>query len=146
MSFASQLNNFEVKTTNKINKLVRKVVIDMGTRVVIRTAVGNPILWKNAPPSGYSGGRARANWQYGNGVMPNQVLELIDGSGSLTIAKLESGVNSFKAASVHWFANNLPYIKRLEEGTLSKQSPQGMVRITVAEFEDTVSAIAKELQ
>ena len=145
MSFKSDLANFTAKAIRKNNQVVRKIVIDMGTSLVLRTPVGNPSLWQSAPPPGYAGGRARANWQYGTGEMPAGALDAIDTHGNSTINKIIGGVQSSKPASIHWIANNLPYIKRLEEGW-SSQAPQGMLRLTVMEFEQTVKSAAEAVK
>ena len=169
MSFSSDIAKFAAKTIRKNNAIVRKIVIDLGTSLVMKTPVGNPELWltsggymnlytptgrrKKNPergkvifkaPAGYVGGTARANWQYGNGEMPEGVLDLIDKGGNSTINRIIGGVQASPAASIHWVANNLPYMKRLEEGW-STQSPQGMLRLTVAEFEPTIRAALKNV-
>jgi len=146
MSFSSDIAKFAAKTIRKNNAIVRKIVIDLGTSLVLKTPVGNPTLWKNpeGAPDGYAGGAARANWQYGNGEMPEGVLDLIDKGGNSTINRIIGGVQASPAASIHWVANNLPYMQRLEEGW-STQSPQGMLRLTVAEFEPTIRAALKNV-
>jgi hypothetical protein len=146
MSFSSDIARFVAKTTRKNNAIVRKIVIDLGTSLVLKTPVGNPTLWQNpeGAPEGYAGGAARANWQYGNGEMPEGVLDLIDKGGNSTINRIIGGVQASPAASIHWIANNLPYMKRLEE-EWSKQAPQGMLRLTVTEFEQTVRDAIKNV-
>lgn len=144
MSFSDDLKKFRRNTVRRTDLLVRKVIIDMGSRIVYRTPVGNPSLWQSNPPEGYVGGRARANWQYGNGSMPEGALDLIDSNGNPTLAAITAGVRSFEAASVHWVVNNLPYIERLENGW-STQAPQGMVGLTVVEFKGVVEIMAREL-
>lgn len=144
MSFSSDLAKFSAKTNSKLDRVVKKIVIDMGTRIVLRTPVGEPSTWQSPAPPGYVGGRARANWQYGNGEMPQGVLDFVDKGGNSTVNKIIGGVQASKAASIHWVANNLPYIKRLEEGW-SDQAPQGMVRLTVLEFEQTIRDALKNV-
>lgn len=146
MSFSSDIAKFVAKTTRRNNAIVRKLVIDMGTSLVMKTPVGNPTLWKNpdGAPAGYVGGAARANWQYGNGAMPEGALDLIDKGGNSTINRIIGGVQASPVASIHWIANNLPYIERLETGW-STQAPQGMLRLTVAEFEPTIRAVLKNV-
>lgn len=144
MTFSQDLAKFYSKTSRKLDLLVKKVVIDMGTRIVLRTPVGNPELWKSEAPIGYVGGRARANWQYGTGEMPSGILDTIDLGGNNTVNKIVGGVQASKSASIHWVANNLPYIKRLEEGW-STQAPQGMLRLTVLEFEPTIRDALKNV-
>lgn len=146
MSFSSDIAKFVAKTNRRNNAIVRKLVIDMGTSLVMKTPVGNPTLWKNpdGAPAGYAGGAARANWQYGNGAMPEGFLDAIDKGGNSTINRIIGGVQASPAASIHWIANNLPYIERLETGW-STQAPQGMLRLTVAEFEQTVRDAIKNV-
>ena len=145
MTFSSDLARFTAKTIRNSNNIVRKIVIDMGESLVIRTPVGDPSIWQSAPPPGYAGGRARANWQYGSGEMPAGVIDAIDKYGDSTISKIIDGVKSSKVASVHWIASSLPYTKRLEEGW-STQAPQGMLRLTVMQFEDIVKSAVQALK
>ena len=51
--------------------------------------------------------------------------------------------NDFKAGHVFYLVNNLPYIRRLEQGW-SQQAPAGMVAVTVSEFQQTVARAATE--
>lgn len=148
MSFKSDLAKFAEKTMRNNNAIVRKVVIDMGTSLVLKTPVGNPKLWKNpdGAPVGYAGGRARANWQYGTGSMPDGVIDSIDMGGNNTVNKIIGGVQASPAASVHWISNSLPYIKRLEDGWSYRQAPQGMLKLTIEEFEQTVRSAVEVLK
>lgn len=146
MSFSTDIAKFVAKTTRKNNAIVRRIVVDLGTSLVMKTPVGEPSLWGNpeSAPEGYAGGAARANWQYGNGEMPESVLDLIDKGGNSTINRIIGGVKASPAASIHWIANNLPYMQRLETGW-SKQAPQGMLRLTVLEFEPTIRDALKNV-
>ncbi len=108
--------------------------IAIPTNIIRRNPVGDAIYWKSRPPRGYVGGRSRANWQYGNDVVPGGVINAVDKTGSATIARLTGQINSSPTAAIHWFANNLDYIQALENGH-SRQAPNGMVKITVMEFQ-----------
>lgn len=144
MTFASDLSKFILKAGNRVDTVTRKIVIDLGTAIVLRTPVGNPSQWQSPAPPGYVGGRARANWQYGNGDIPEGVLDTVDLGGNTTVNRIIGNVKASPAASVHWIANNLPYIKPLEEGW-SNQAPQGMVRLSVLEFEQVVRNAVKSV-
>lgn len=146
MSFSNNINKFCAKSNNTISTVVRKIVIDMGTALILRTPVGNPTLWNSAAPANYVGGAARANWQYSVSAMRQGILPDTDASGQNTITALVNGVSGTKAESVHWISNNLPYIQRLENGWSYKQAPQGMLRLTVLEFKETVESAAKSLR
>lgn len=141
--FALAVAKFAKKAGVRQDAVVRKVVLDIGTRVVARSPVGNPSLWKHPATKGYTGGRFRANWQYGEGFVPTGVLEAKDKSGSNTIASIARQLRPEGAAlRVHYLTNNLPYAMRLETGW-STQAPSGMVAITVREFQNIVSVAAK---
>jgi hypothetical protein len=128
---------------------VRKVSTDLLTKIVLRTPVGNPSLWKSKPPAGYVGGRLRANWAvtYQN---PSSVTTLeTDRSGAATIAK---GAGTIRRATQTgegdypiYILNNLPYAIPVEYGHSGVQAPQGMVRITVTEFQAFVDAAARQV-
>ena len=143
MSFSADITAFVKKAQGRADRVVKKVVIDLGTSIIMKNPVGNPDLWKSPAPAGYVGGRSRANWQYGNGVMPSGSIDAVDQSGQKTIAALTAGVLTSDGASIHWIANSLPYINRLEQGW-SKQAPAGMVELTVTEFQQIVKRAANE--
>ncbi len=145
MTFKADLTKWVQKAKGKQDAVVRKIVIDLGKSIIIKNPVGDANYWKSPPPEGYVGGRSRANWMYGNNVMPSGAIDNIDPSGSKTIAKLVAQVSSTPTASVHWIANSLPYIRRLEEGW-SRQAPQGMVRLTIEEFQQTVRKAANSIR
>ena len=146
MSFTADLSRFVDKATGKVDRVVRGIVIELGTRIIMRNPVGDTKYWKTKyPPKGYVGGRSRANWQYNFGQMPTTVLEVVDTTGAATIRSLTSGVLGAPAAGIHWIANNVDYVKPLEEGW-SRQAPNGMVHVTVLEFEQVVREAANNVQ
>ena len=135
-TFALDLARFATKAKGNMDKVVRKVVLDLSTRIVLRSPVRT--------------GRFRANWQYGETVMPRGSTQtavpsgvpagsilgglltelrsrsIVDKSGNATLRKIRAGVKPEAAGKVHWLANNLPYAQPLEYGH-SKQAPAGMV-------------------
>jgi len=160
MSFHLDIREWCKKAKGRTDLVVRKVLIDLGTRLVEKSPVGNPDLWdslydtadagsgaqrtgaRRKPPAGYVGGRFRGNWQYGNlgqQSVPMQRLDDIDPSGAISISRITKGVLEAEPANMHYLVNNLPYAQRLENGW-SKQAPQGMVALTVVEFQDIVRA------
>lgn len=141
MSFTADISRWVAKAKGNEDKVVRKVIIGLGASIVMKNPVGDATYWKSSPPAGYVGGRSRANWQYGNGVMPSGSIDSVDASGGATIGKIVAGVSSSPTASVHWIANSLPYINRLEDG-YSRQAPNGMVKLTAEEFQQIVRRAA----
>lgn len=135
MSFSLDLGKWTKKTDVRMHLLVRKIVLDVGTRLVMRSPVGDPSRWASTAPKGYTGGHFRGNWQYGEGFIPQGALATIDKSGRASIARLKPGDKP--GGQVHYIVNNLPYAMELERGH-SKQAPQGIVGLTVMEFRPIV--------
>lgn len=145
MSFALDLKRFANKTDARANAVVRKIVIDVGTAVVMKSPVGDADYWKSPAPPGYVGGRFRANWQYGLGSFDPSTSTKTDKSGASTISAIVGEVGSSPAGQVHYITNSLPYGDRLENGW-SRQAPNGMVHLTVLEFQPIVDAAARALR
>lgn len=86
-------------------------------------------------------GRFRANWMFGAGAIPGGISASVDPGGALAQAQAMQALTT-PLGGIVYFANNLPYARRLEYGW-SQQAPAGMVRISVTEFTEHVrSAIA----
>ena len=145
MSFELDLKAFADKTSAKANAVVRKIVIDVGTALVMKSPVGDAKYWKSPPPPGYTGGRFRANWQYGLSAPDLTTTPKIDKSGGATIQTIVGKVSDEAAGHVHYITNSLPYADRLEHGW-SRQAPNGMVGLTVLEFNPIVEAAAAAVQ
>jgi hypothetical protein len=143
MSFSLDIAAFAKKAGGNADQVVRKVVIDLGSSIIMRTPVGNPALWKSKPPKGYSGGHARANWSHSVSSLDVKEIPGIDPSGSATIGKLISSVPVQAGGKVHFIQNSLPYIQVLEDGRTdhsgSLQAPNGMVGLAMVEFQSFVN-------
>jgi len=118
------------KTERKLDTAVRKISLEMFSKVILRTPVDT--------------GRARGNWQVAIGAMPDGTLDLDDASGTATIGKAQAAALGVKAGDTIALVHNLPYIERLESGH-SQQAPGGMVALTVQEFQSVVRKIGLEL-
>lgn len=126
--FALDLSMWAKKGKINLDAVVRKVVLDLGTRIIMRSPVRT--------------GRFRGNWQYGESVRPKGTVLTVDKSGALVIAKLQAGLRPQAAGKVHWLTNNLPYAQALEYGH-SKQAPSGMVGVSIVEYQTIVRDAAK---
>ncbi|WP_416365137.1 hypothetical protein [Pseudomonas sp. NFX183] len=85
----------------------------------------------------YVGGRFRANWNFSIGSVDNSFRIHPDPTGAEATARLVAGAIEFKAGETAFIVNNLPYAIPLEFGH-STQAPGGMVRVTVARFQQIV--------
>ncbi|RJG10916.1 hypothetical protein D3879_14645 [Pseudomonas cavernicola] len=146
MSFSLDLTKFIEKAKANTELVVQKVAIDMLSAVVDRSPVGNAELWLDpSAGEGYIGGRFRGNWQVSFNVAATGALDRIDPQGS---SIKQAGVTFIQAYTSEigsiWMMNNVPYAQRLEYGH-SSQAPNGMVRLTVTEFQIFVNKAVQEL-
>ena len=124
-------------------KVVRGTTIGMFSKIVKRSPVDT--------------GRFRGNWQISIDSPARGQLSTLDNSGKAQANPSSNPAGSptavagaFKVQkspfpqSAYFITNNLPYGERLEFGH-SQQAPNGMVRISVAEFERLIREEAAKL-
>lgn len=113
--FAVDVRKWADVTGQTLEQTVKAVEMEMFSRIIIRSPVKT--------------GRFRGNW------FVDQRLEtdLKDKPGAVTIEKMKTAVLASQVGGVTSFINSLPYSERLEFGW-SKQAPEGMLRLTAAEF------------
>jgi hypothetical protein len=93
----------------------------------------------------YVGGRFRGNWQFSIGAPAEGELDQVDPAGGVTLAKLRLQVEQLTIGQTAYIVNNLPYAVPIEYGH-SKQAPGGMVRITLARFQQIVDEAIRNNQ
>jgi hypothetical protein len=143
-TFALQLQKFAEKTGQKADLAVGKIVVSVAGRLDFRSPVGDAAYWQHPAPKGYVGGRFRGSWNLGVGVMPANV-ETIDPSGAETQGRIIASIPHKASGEVYYIINATPYGPRIEKGW-SNQAPQGVVGLTVIEFQrivdDAVAGLA----
>lgn len=130
-SFALDLAAFAAKAEGNAQTVVRKISIDLFSKTVLRTPVDT--------------GRARANWNCSIGAPSFTVSQKTDKSGTTTQAGIRRTLGNWKDGDIY-LMNSLPYIRRLEYDGWSGQAPQGMVRITVTEFQTFVDGAVRSVK
>jgi len=147
MSFSDDIRKFVQHANGNGDKVVRKVVLDIGTSLVEKTPVGDASYWQSPPPPGYVGGHARANWAHSEGTRVIQEIEGVDPSGAGSLARISSSVPVNAAGKVHFIQNSVPYIQALEDGH-SRQAagPNAIVGRTKVEFQDMVRQATDSLK
>jgi hypothetical protein len=145
MSFVLDLQKFAEKTAEKADLGVARIVVGVSAELDRRSPVGDATYWKNPAPKGYTGGRFRGNWQLGVGVVPAGETGAIDKTGAETQGRIIAAVPQNAAGNVFYLMNNVPYARRIEEGW-SRQAPQGLVGLTVIQYQrivdDAVASLA----
>lgn len=122
-NFALSLSEFAQQATEAIDASLREIVIELGGSLIRMSPVDT--------------GRFRGNWQFSIGSPAGGTLDAVDPSGSETTARMIDESIEFRAGSTAFIVNNLPYAVPLEFGH-SDQAPGGMVRITIARFQQIV--------
>lgn len=121
MGFEEGLAAFEAKSLYRIKLARRKTVLSVASRIILRTPVKT--------------GRARGNWQTTIGSPADGVIDGLDPNGVIAQAQARDATAKIGHDDAPVFiTNNLPYIQRLEDGA-SEQAPNGMVSLTIAEFD-----------
>ena len=115
----------QIEAAKEQSELVaKKIMIELFNRVIQKSPVDT--------------GRFRANWNCSIGSPDLSTSQAIDPSGSGAISKATSTVVSYTLNGQSVFlTNNLPYADRLENGW-SDQAPNGMVRLSMMEIQNSV--------
>ena len=130
-NLGEQLRQIAERNKVKLETVVRKTVLDMGSQMVRMSPVDT--------------GRFRANWMYGAGAINTATTADTDQSGGVSAQRITAGVVGWKRGEAMFVTNSLPYAQRLETGW-SKQAPTGMVRTTIAHFEAAFSRALGEVK
>ena len=148
MNFTADITAWAAKAGRNAEQAIRMARLDLASGVIRKTPVDE--------------GRARGNWQSTTGSPAVGEIERMDKSGAAAVAEAQSAA-AHDVAGVFWLVNHLSYIRKLEYGGypkqpkrgtwnkftkqyeirsiggFSKQAPQGMLRLTVAEFQAIVA-------
>lgn len=127
MSFLTEVTGFVERASEALNKTATEVEIEVMTLVIIRSPVDE--------------GRFRGNWQTSVGSAVTGEIDRIGAQPS--IEEMQSVVRALRGGRVSFISNNLPYGRRLEFEGWSDQAPHGMVRRTVAEYNQIVKKAAR---
>lgn len=129
-SFAQQLQQFRDETLETMDEVFRRVMIEIGTTVIRLSPVDT--------------GRFRGNWQFTVDAPASASLDNYDPDGHDTIAQLVAEAQHLSYGQTAYLVNNLIYAIPLEYGH-SAQAPAGMVRITLAGFQQMVEQAVREV-
>ncbi|MGY6271008.1 HK97 gp10 family phage protein [Achromobacter denitrificans] len=129
MSFAADIAKFVERAKGNVDTATRQATVLLAQGVILKSPVDT--------------GRFRANWQFSASGIQRATSVAVDRGGQVTLNRLVAEIQRTGAGGVTYLSNSLPYAVRLENGW-SKQAPQGMVRLTVQEFQHYVSQAAKD--
>lgn len=119
----------------QIDTVRKKVAMSIFTQVVQKTPVDT--------------GRARGNWQISVGEDTTSTTDRKDkkkkGAKPSFLSDEAGKLNACKGDETIYISNNLPYIQKLEYGS-SKQAPNGIVGITMANVQRNIENFIKEAE
>ncbi len=138
--FSLNIKDFADSFIDGAEQAVRGATIELWSSVIRMTPVDE--------------GRARASWM-ATGKQPSvRVTTTTDKSGTKTIRDVTNVVMKLQDWSTFTLTSNLPYIEKLEFGLYndgpktvggySRQSPAGMVRVSVSRFNSLLEKEAKK--
>ena len=131
MSFSSDVQKFNLKVTTNCEKVFRGTAAALFSSVIKRTPVKT--------------GRAKGNWQ--TDINAPAVGEVSRSGESAAINEAVSQCQRAKLGDSIYMVNNLPYAGVLERGRVgnkgSFQAPNGMVAVSVAEFQNEIDKQAR---
>lgn len=132
-AFALDLSKAIEKAKGQTEAVIKKAAFSVFQSVIQKSPVDT--------------GRFRANWNLSVGNPDLSTSEATDKTGSASIGKVASGIAQYKLADGSIFlTNNLPYAMRLENGWSQKQAPNGMVRLSIVEFNNYLASQAKNVR
>lgn len=129
-SFNSKIDEFIKKSKRKPEQVVKSAFVELSNRIIMRTPVDT--------------GRARGNWFAAVG---SPDFSTSDSTGA---AASTARVTSATSAGVSgrdftlYLNNSLSYVYGLEYGR-SDQAPEGMVRVSVNEYNELLARKVREL-
>lgn len=133
-----------------MDKVVKGSSYQVLERVVSRTPVGHPELWKRfTPAEGYEPGRLRGGW----GVNGTESTDRIDYTGDSAIDAGYRAIKRSKRGNDITIRNPVPYAEEIEFGyskltppNQAIMTPQGMVALTSQEFPMLVTKEVSKLK
>jgi hypothetical protein len=143
--FGVQIEAWCEKTEGKLDKVIHSALSEFVQRLIRRTPVGNPAMWKSPPSRRYVPGMARAGWHIGTGAPVMRLPLRPDATGRATAAACIAAIPVKPSGKLIYISNNVRYIWELERGYSRQTPPNGMVGLSVMEFNSIMEQKAMEV-
>lgn len=101
----------------------------------VTVAVGTMTITKTPVLDGY----LKASWNFATGA-PDDTLQ---NKSRNSIRALNGGIHNFNVGEIGYFVNGQPYANRIEYTGHSQGAPQGMMRISIANWQEINDDIAR---
>ena len=129
MSFSKDLDKISLNLKGYAEEMVRGTLFALSSRIIKESPVNT--------------GRFRGNWQASLNAPKQGKMQRLDKSGAGAINDMSSVVMSLDMGQTFYLTNNLPYARRLEYGSHSKQAPSGFLRINVMRVQSELEKARK---
>jgi hypothetical protein len=139
--FGAAFAAFAERTATDLDQVTAGTVREAGARAVELSPVGDPTLWKKAPPASYRPGDFKGNWFYSQGA-PSNVRH--NGIGITEVNNLDA-LPPDAASYIHIVQNNLDYGPALDFGH-STQAPAGITAVLRHELSGIAYRQARNLR
>ena len=124
MSLSADLAKIAARNKAKLLKVAQNSLMRVGGAIVVKSPVDK--------------GRFINNWMSAYGGIDSSTSESLSETGAESIGRLDAKLNGLAVGQMFYFTNSLPYAQRLEYGW-SEKAPNGMVRLSVANWQSIVA-------
>jgi hypothetical protein len=136
--FLKRWDEIEGLLQSQQEKIITRAASQVYKEIVDRTPVGRPELWSSPAPDGYKPGDLRKAWEIDWGM--GYIHATATYSGKLGSV---SGANFYVLGKDIWVRNQLDYAYAVEYGWSRKQAPQGMMRISIKQYQSFLDKATK---
>lgn len=129
MSFASDIRKYAEKQKRNLNEVATESLIDLSASVIIKTPVKEGILANN--------------WQATTDAPAVGVILNADNSGQMSSVELAIGAS---LGGVYYLVNNSAYARPIEFLGHSLKAPNGMLRISIENYQKFLDNAISQLK
>lgn len=138
--FADTIKAYRAKTTTGLDTVVSETVKEFGDRVVTEfTPLGDPLLWKSAPPADYRPGNLQSSWFYSEGRPTGATTDAVNAREVHNLDAMPEDA----AGRKHYLSNSAPHALAIEYSH-SSQAPAGIL-VNAQEFRFMANAVARRV-
>lgn len=124
--FTLDLHRFGTRAVMNAERIIKKIALDMHSRIVYRTPVDT--------------GRLRANNSVALGNNPGTSVMAEDKMGRATVAAGQHALANYQLTDDIVIYNNVEYASDIEFNSRSRQAPAGMFRVTFNEITSHINS------
>lgn len=128
MSFASDIRKYADKQKRNLNEVATESLVNLSASVIIKTPVKEGILANN--------------WQATTDAPASSVILNANNSGQMQDVEQAIGAS---LGGIYYLVNNLPYARPIEFLGYSQKAPNGMLRISIENYQKFIDNAISQL-